>query len=131
VAEPKHRIGMVSVWLGDFPSEEEVHAYALEIVEVDGCFTTQFSKDAGIQVHPHFCEYTFSQQATGVSDHVEDVSFGDTFRDELLQRCEELGIESVKSGVFAFELDYPADREFPNSSLKFVGSFPFSHDFPE
>ena len=51
-AEPRLQIGRVSIWVGDYPTSEELDRYINPIENSDGQAECRFLNDLGIKIHP-------------------------------------------------------------------------------
>jgi hypothetical protein len=121
---------LVSVWIGTFPDENAFNEYLKEDYSSKGeddfprC---RFWDDLGIRWHDHdFQEAVFRGEMVSIEDLVVGISWVDSYKDELLKRCSELGISKANAAIVICEYDYPREAGFDSASMTFVGSFRYS-----
>jgi hypothetical protein len=121
---------LVSVWIGDFPSEDAFDEYLREddsAADEDDFPKCQFWEDLGIRWHDHdFQEAVFQRERPPIEDLVAGISWIESYKAELLGRCRELGILRASAAVVIYEYDYAPPEPFASPHLRFIGSFPYS-----
>jgi hypothetical protein len=121
---------LVSVWIGTFPDEDTFTDYLKEDYSAgdeDDFPKCRFWDDLGIRWHDHdFQEAIFRNDIMPVKDLVVGISWVESYKAQLLNRCSELGISKANSVIVICEYDYPPEAGFDSPYLSFVGSFPYS-----
>jgi Immunity protein 22 len=121
---------LVSVWIGDFPSEDAFNEYLEEDYSAageDDFPACRFWDDLGIRWHDHdFQEAVFRPEPLPVGDLVAGVSWVESYKADLLRRCRDLGISRANAAVVIYEYDYAPPEPFASPHLRFVGSFRYS-----
>ena len=120
----------VSVWIGTFPSEEAFNDHLKEdysATDEDDFPKCRFWEALGIRWHDHdFQETIFRPDPVAIEDLVANMSWVDSYKTELLKRCNELGISKANTAIVICEYDYPLAAGFSSPNLTFVGSFRYS-----
>lgn len=121
---------LVSVWIGTFPDERAFSDYLNEdysAKDEDDFPKCRFWDDLGIRWHDHdFQEAVFVRDLMPVEDLITGISWVDSYKAELLRRCNELGIIKANAIIVICEYDYPPEAGFDSPYLKFVGAFRYS-----
>ena len=103
----------VSVWVGNFPTEEDF----------DTSVDTEVSKRLELPTHiESICEVTFEQKPVSIRQLIEGFSGWDTFIKEAETKAAKLGISSANAALVCY---YLACEDAPEQwgSLRFLGSF--------
>ena len=106
---------VVSLWLGDLPSEPAYEAY----------FEQHFATDFGFIVDPAAGpEYTVRPKAIPVSDLLGGLSFAETFSDEAVAVAASRGFKTARTAVVFYGLRYRPEliRKGSNAPLTFIGA---------
>jgi Immunity protein 22 len=121
---------LVSVWIGTFPNEEAFNDYLKEnhaATDEDELPKCHFWEDLGIRWHDHdFQEAVFRRDLVSVQELIANISWVESYKTELLERCAELGITQANAAIVICEYDYPPEAGFESPHLNFVGSFRYS-----
>jgi hypothetical protein len=129
--------GVVSVFLGVFPSSERFENYLRETRNEDkpGIATTcPFWDDLGVAWLDHDFQdaHYQSDDPVSVSEFLsKPFSYLDSFCSGVVHACSRLGIDKVNAGILLYNFEYPATRLFPSSSLRFIGCFPYMASTPD
>jgi hypothetical protein len=127
----KDRQGVVSVFLGTFPSREEFETYLEETYDEDRSeigATCPFWTDLGVDWLDHDFQDAHYEGDVPVTLDVffaDPFSYLDSFRTDLLEACARQGIDKVNAGIFVYDYTHRNDRPFPSPHLRFVGSFTY------
>jgi hypothetical protein len=123
-------VDLVSVWIGTFPNEAAFDEYLKEDYEAtdeDDFPKCHFWEDLGIRWHDHdFQEAVFQNDVVSVEELIGGISWIDSYKANLLKRCNELGITGANAAIVICEYEYPPEAGFESPNLTFVGSFRYS-----
>jgi hypothetical protein len=112
------RSGKVSVWVGEFDSEESLLTYIDDGrfgQEFDLIVSPEFSRELNAEPQPVSCEQLIS-----------GVSYSDIFGQACLKRLRDLGISEAKCMVIFYAFEYSPSLIVSNDfMLTFVGTFDF------
>jgi hypothetical protein len=124
------RSGVVSLWVGTFPSVEAAEAY-FGIPDEIGVYLPPegFARDLGIPDLPAEClEVNFEQLAPRpLGQLLRDATFSASFVDQAIAGACEQGIQAAQGIALLYDFDYQAApcRQPASGPLRFIGSFPF------
>lgn len=131
-AQNFNKQGVVSIWIGSFPTEEAFDTYIDWIYNEDGESTNQFAADSGIYWFDHdFQEASFYANGLGTpTDALKGNSYESSFFSEakpLLQRKitpTDNAILLLYDYTYSYSMAEVAERS--GCKLKYVGTFPYS-----
>jgi hypothetical protein len=124
------RSGIVSVWIGTFPSVEAAEAY-FGIPDEIGVYLPpeRFAEDLGMADLPAEClEVNFEQvPPRPLRQLLQDATFSATFIDQAVAAASQQGIQSAQGIALLYDFDYEAAPDWQRTvgPLQFIGSFPF------
>jgi hypothetical protein len=125
------RPGLVSVWVGAFPSVAASEVY-FGIPDEIGVYLPPeaFARDLGLEDLPAEClEVNFEQLAPRpLGELLRDVTFSASFRDQVVEAAGRQGIDAAQGIALLYDFDYQAKPGWQAATgpLRFLGSFPFS-----
>lgn len=108
--------GFVSVWIGDFRSEDDLDDYIDDI----------FPKEFGFQVPPQVvCEIGVRPQPMEIASIVQGFSRWKTFESAVIEAAQSRGIKEAACMFVIYNFKYDGSSETADPLLKFIGSVPF------
>jgi len=108
---------MVSVWIGNFDSEEQFFKYIYFYYNENGNPSSSFTDDFGINYYNEdFQEAVFSND---LSKEIEGLSYAESFVTHL----ENTNLSKYNSLLCLYDFDYK--HSISKSALVFVGSYPY------
>jgi hypothetical protein len=122
--------GIVSVWVGTFPSVEAAETY-FGIPDEIGVYLPPegFAKDLGLDDLPGEClEVNFEQVSPRpIQELLQDATFSAAFLDRAAEEAGRQGIPAAQGVALLYDFDYQADPDWQRAvgPLRFIGSFPF------
>jgi hypothetical protein len=125
------RKGIVSVWVGSFPSLEEAEAY-FGIPDEIGVYLPpeRFARDLGLEDLPAEClEVNFENLSPRpLAALLKDATYSASFLDKALEAARQLGIQMAQGIALLYDFDYQAkaDRQPATGPVRFLGSFPYA-----
>jgi uncharacterized repeat protein (TIGR04138 family) len=121
--------GIVSLWVGDFPTPDEADAYFAEEFGPGRWEPAQFSVDFGLGYYPPWRLETNFQSAEPrpIGDLLCDATFAPTFADRAAAAASRRGYARVNGVTLLYDFDYrlKPDRQDRAGPLTFVDSFAF------
>lgn len=134
------RAGFVSLWLGDFPSEEEFDAYLEESYgdddDGDDGPINRFASDHQIESAPrHSYDHDLQEAAfvpgrLPVIELLRGTSWSSSFIEGAGRAADEAGIAEANAFLLLFDHEHRLSDPAPESPLMFVGCFPFDKKAP-
>src|SRR4051794_29031409 len=128
--------GVVSVWVGTFPSVEAAEAY-FGIPDEIGVYLPPegLARDLGLGDLPaELLEVNFEQVLPRPArDLLRDATFSASFIDQAVEAASRLGIYEAQGVVLLFDFDYPAVPGWKAEAgpLRWVGTFPYTGEAAE
>lgn len=122
--------GIVSLWVGAFPSVEAAEAY-FGIPDEIGVYLPPeaFARDLGVdQRLIGELEVNFERlDPRPLFELLEDVTFVQSFRDQALRVANKLGIDTAQGIALVYDFDYQAKAGWQRTAgpMTFIGTFPF------
>lgn len=121
--------GFVSVWTGNFSSQEEFDKFFEEkIGENDDSSVplNKFAEDIGFGFYDHdFQEADFSEQGNQPIENLLDGFFhSDSYAAEAALAAKNLGITEANAAVVLVDYQYSGQTK-EDSPFKFIGTFPY------
>jgi len=109
--------GFVSVWVGDFRSEDDFDDYLLD----------HFATEFGFEVRPQAVrEMGVEPAPVEIGKLVRDFSRAKTFDSKVVNAARAHGITAASSMFIIYNFKYDAAcQPVPNARVKFVGAVPF------
>lgn len=109
--------GFVSVWIGDFRSEDDFDDYLLDH------FTTEF----GFEVRPQAVrEMGVEAEPVEIGKLVQGFSRSKTFDSKVVDAARTNGITTASCMFIIYNFKYDAAcQAVPNARVKFIGAVPF------
>ena len=124
------KAGMVSIWVGEFSSQNEFNDYLQETIDGDAEVDVpinRFAHDIGVGFYDHD-----SQEAEYKHEHlpVKDLLAGfwraNSYSESAAAAAELIGVERANTAVLLFDWKYrESTKRISNSPLRFLGSFGF------
>lgn len=133
--EPSECPGVVSMWVGTFPSLEAAEAY-FGIPDEIGVYLPPegFAADLGLSdVPPERLEVNFSQLSLRpINQLLADATFAASFIVPAVEAAVRLGIEEAQGVALLYDFDYTAQLGYHEAAgpLRFIGRFPFAREGP-
>jgi hypothetical protein len=108
--------GFVSVWIGDFRSEDGFDDYLREtfLLEFGVEIPTRAVQEMGVEAEPK-----------NIADLVKGFSRAKTFSSRLIEVAEEKGITNASCMFAVYNFRYDGSQEVPDPKVKFLGAVPF------
>jgi hypothetical protein len=124
------RSGLVSVWVGTFPSVEVAEAYFGIPDEIGVDLPPEgFARDLGFDDLPaESLEVNFEQVSPRpLPDLLKDATFSASFLHQAVEAAGRQGIHEAQGIVLLYDFDYQARPGWQCAAgpLRFVGTFPF------
>lgn len=121
--------GFVSVWIGNFSSQEEFDRYFAEkIGESDSAAApmNNFAADIGFGFYDHdFQEADFNAQGSlPVEDILDGFFNSDFYLREAVKAAEKLNLKEANAAVVLVDYKY-AGQTKSRAPIKFIGTFPY------
>lgn len=115
------RGGMVSVWIGNFPSDIELDDY----INLSRTFEKDFQFELNERDMP---ETSVESEPVPVSQLVNGFSWSDSYAQAVSELAKQQGIKSATTMVVFLNFEYQPERAKPNQAapLKFLGAVRFS-----
>jgi hypothetical protein len=125
-----YRQGLVSVWVGTFPSLEAAEAYFGIPDEIDVYLPPEgFGRDLGIpDFAPECLEVNFEQVTPrSLRQLLQTATFSASFMDQALDEANRQGIQEAQGIALLYDFDYQTVPGWQRTAgpMRFVGSFPF------
>ena len=120
--------GVVSIWVGSFPSAEAFEDYLREQYEADGAPISRFAGETGLDWYDHdLLEAQRYEAPLAVSAAVGPLSFSASYINAASQAAQQLGMGPINTVVLLIDCAYASDQAVPTdrSPLKFLGAFPY------
>ena len=113
--------GMVSVWIGNFPSDIELDDY----MNLGRKFEEDFQFELNDRDMP---ETSVESEPVAVSQLVNGFSWSDSYAEAVVELAKRHGIERATTMVVFLNLEYQPERVKPNQDapLMFLGAVRFS-----
>jgi hypothetical protein len=129
------RPGIVSLWVGTFPSLEAAEVYFGLPDEIGVDLPPEgFAQDLGLDDVPgERLEVNFEQETPRpLRELLKDASFSGTFAEQALEAASQQGIQTAQGIALLFDFDYQASPGCQRVAgpLTFIGSFPFAGNPP-
>lgn len=107
----------MSVWVGDFCSEEDFDDYLLD----------HFDKEFGFEVRPEVVrEMGVEPAPVEIGALVRGFSRAKTFDAKVIEAARAQGITAASSMFIMYNFEYDvACQQVPNARVKFIGAIPF------
>src|SRR5579872_1558230 len=124
------RPGVVSLWIGTFPTVEAAEAY-FGISDEIGVYLPPeaFARDLGLdQRLLGELEVNFERsELRPLAELLADATFAKSFRDQALEAAGRLGIDAAQGIALAYDFDYEAKTGWQRTTgpVTFIGSFRF------
>lgn len=117
----------VDIWVGSFPTETALDAYLEETLSTDDTVpVSRFAADQHQSFYDHdFIEAGFVPTTDDVSALIGPSSFADSYCDDAVSACKELGITSANSVILAFgqSIRTPMSVDGDSYNLRYIGRF--------
>jgi len=113
--------GMVSVWVGNFPSDIELDDYMN--------LSRKFEQDFGFELNERdMPETSVHPEPVPISELVDGFSWSDSYAQSVGELAIRQGVERATSMVVFLNFEYRPERAHPkeNAPLKFLGAVRFS-----
>lgn len=113
--------GMVSVWIGNFPSDVDLDDYMN--------LSRKFEKDFQFELNERdMPETSVESEPVAVSQLVNGFSWSDSYAQSVTELAKRHGIERATTMVVFLNFEYQPERAKPNEGapLKFLGAVRFS-----
>jgi hypothetical protein len=109
--------GFVSVWIGDYRSEDDFDDYLLD----------HFATEFGFEVRPQALrEIGVEPEPVEIEKLVRDFSRAKTFGSKVVDVARTHGITTAACMFIIYNFKYdPACQAVPNPRVKFIGAVPF------
>jgi hypothetical protein len=119
--------GVISVWMGDFPSEGAAEEYLREQYDSDEAPLSQFAADFDIPWYDHdFLEsYHTSSGTHTIREMLSGFSYSTSYIDFVVNRADELGCHQSNTVVLLLDFAYQPGAARSTSPLLFVGTFAY------
>jgi hypothetical protein len=125
------RDGFVSIFAGDFPSEEEVERYLEEQYSNDQEPRSRFAGDFGIERYDSDFQEWDHRALRSVASMLTGTSYSSSFLDAAARRAAELGRPVANTIVLLYDFAYEPAGATPDSPLAFIGAFPYDINAPD
>ena len=113
--------GMVSIWVGNFSSDEEFDRYMN--------LSKEFERDFGFEIHDRSIrEAVVEKDPRPIAQLVEGFSDWKSFVSAVAEAAEESGIDLATTMIVFYGVKFDPVKVVidANAPLKFLGAFPFS-----
>jgi hypothetical protein len=124
------RQGIVSVWIGTFPSVDAAEAY-FGIPDEIGVYLPpeSFARDLAMDDLPSEClEVNFEQVSPRpLRELLQEATFAGTFIEQAVEAAGQQGIQAAQGVALVYDFDYQFAPGWQRAvgPLQFIGSFPF------
>jgi hypothetical protein len=112
--------GMVSIWIGNFPSEAQFDRYMN--------LTEDFENDFGFKIDNRSVrEAVVENGPKSVEELLEGFSSWESFGPATTEACRRLGIDRATTMIVFYAVTFDPSKTVinPSAPLKFIGAFPF------
>lgn len=123
--------GVVSIWVGSFPTVELLEEYLKEQYEDDDVPISRFADDTGLDWYDHdLLEAQRYDEPLPVSVAISPLSFSASYIDAATEAAVRLGMGPIDTVVLLIDCSYTSERaaRMAPSPLSFLGVFPYDEN---